>query len=72
MLIIPDNKKLTVNQGGRRYVVTAVADNDRDANRHMERVATDGVLMVIGRLVVMADMQDLGEPLKAQKIQGGV
>lgn len=67
MLIIPRNKNLTVNQCGRRFVVTAVADNDQEANRHMERVSTDAVLVVVGNLVVMADVRDRGKPVAARK-----
>lgn len=60
MVLIPSNKKLRINIYGRSFVVTAVADNDKDANKHMERFEDQGVIAVSAGLVIMASVHDQG------------
>lgn len=67
MLRIPDTKELYINVFGRLFVVTAVADNDRDANDHLINHEKQGVIAVVGNLVVMASNDDRGVPAKAAR-----
>ena len=60
MVLIPSNKKLRINVYGRSFVVTAVADNDQDANNHMERFTDQAVIAVSAGLVIMASIHDQG------------
>lgn len=64
MLRIPDTKELYINVSGRLFVVTAVADNDRDANEHLITHNEQGVIAVVGDLVVMASNNDRGIPAR--------
>jgi predicted alpha/beta hydrolase family esterase len=64
MLRIPDTKELYINVSGRLFVVTAVADNDRDANEHLIAHNEQGVIAVVGDLVVMASNNDRGIPAR--------
>ena len=65
MLRIPDTKHLYINVSGRAFVVTAVADTDRDANEHMLAHENQGVISVVGDLVIVACNDDRGVQVKA-------
>lgn len=59
---------LCVRTMGKVLTVTAIYDNDDDANRHMERAGnTDAVVAVCGNLVILADTYDKGSKIKCIK-----
>lgn len=63
MLVIPDHSRLTITECGRRFTVVAVADTDKDANRHMLANPSHAVIAERSGMIVMADKNDRGQPV---------
>jgi hypothetical protein len=59
---VPDLIDLYVRSMGKRLRVTAIADNDDEANAHMA-TTDDAVIACVGPLVLMANMYDKGEKI---------
>ena len=57
-----DGAALYVRSMGKSLKVTAIFDNDDDANKHISRADNnDAVVCVAGNLVILADVYDKGE-----------
>jgi hypothetical protein len=58
---LSSNQSLYVRSMGKLLRVTAIFDNDDDANRHMAQSGNnDAVVAVFGKLVLLADVYDQG------------
>jgi len=56
-----DNCTLFARSMGKALKITAIYDNDNDANYHMSRAGNnDAVICVSGNLVFLADVHDKG------------
>lgn len=59
---LSNTQHLYVRSMGKLLRVTAIFDNDEDANRHMARSDNnDAVVAVFGSFVLLADVYDKGE-----------
>ena len=56
------NRELYTNKDGRWYKVLSVVTNDEDANIFMKRHKNSGVLGSLGKISVICDKSDKGEP----------
>lgn len=60
-----DQQTMYVRSMGKALRVTAIYDNDDDANAHMEKNHDDAVIAVFGKYVFLANRYDRGVAVAA-------
>jgi len=54
------NEQIYIYSMGKKLLLTAVFDNDQDANAHMEKT-DDAVIAVFGKFIFLANKYDTGK-----------